>query len=562
MKQFIKTYRRELLWALVCTIVLLLPYLSRNFLPIEHDTFFHLSRIEGMAASIRNGQFLPAIYPMKNNGYGYASPLFYCDILLIPAAILYLLTGSISISYIVTVFVMSYASLAAFGITARRITKRTDVSFTAITASAFANYRITNIYVRGALGEICAMAFLPILVYGLYQVLYEEEKDGRIAVCIGLCGLVCSHNLSFLFGVILTVIFFLLRVMHVQKESIRHLFEGIIAAFFLTAFFTLPMIEQLRSQQFYVHVTGSDLASYTMQPWQYFANTTVFGYGNNTYAKDQIMTVNPGWFLMAAPLLMHWRKETAEERFLQDCRIFGYIFLILPCSLIPWSYLGFASIVQFPWRLIMVSMTLLVLPAAVSIADLLKRRVLVLAMSLALCAEGIWHILPVYERTFGITAATPYSALIDGTVIDPYYSAFYVRTELAGADYLPVGSPDFREREAKIYCEDGPLDIELRRMSTSSLFVLDEPHDLIELPITWYQGYTMWHKDALGDFRIIPSGPSSQRLVSIHTAEKGSYMLMYQNTAVQTLARQASMLALVVILFGKRLPTFQKLFKK
>ena len=64
------------------------PYLTNN-LGLEHDTMFHLSRIEGYAKAISNFDFIPNIYPLKNDGFGYGSPMFYSDILLLFPAILY-----------------------------------------------------------------------------------------------------------------------------------------------------------------------------------------------------------------------------------------------------------------------------------------------------------------------------------------------------------------------------------------------------------------------------------------------------------------------------------------
>ncbi|MBQ5756659.1 MAG: hypothetical protein IIV88_05315, partial [Erysipelotrichaceae bacterium] len=61
------------------TVAFCIPFLLRSDLGLEHDTFFHLSRIEGLAQALAHHDFFPALYPMKNNGYGYASPLFYCD---------------------------------------------------------------------------------------------------------------------------------------------------------------------------------------------------------------------------------------------------------------------------------------------------------------------------------------------------------------------------------------------------------------------------------------------------------------------------------------------------
>ena len=74
----------KLLLALVLATTFNIPYLTKDFLGIEHDTFFHLSRITGLADSIREGNLFPCIYPNKNNGFGYASPLFYCDFFILP----------------------------------------------------------------------------------------------------------------------------------------------------------------------------------------------------------------------------------------------------------------------------------------------------------------------------------------------------------------------------------------------------------------------------------------------------------------------------------------------
>lgn len=553
MKKIPKRYLLYFGASLVCTVLLLYPYLVKDLLAIEHDTFFHLSRIEGMAMSMKNGEYLPSVYPLKNNGYGYASPLFYSDVLLMPAALLYTFGVSIAFCYKFTVFVFTLISLFMTALYADRVTGNMPAACIALTAFAFANYRITDIYVRGALGEISAMMFLPVLLYGLYAVLYDSDAKGRMFVGAGLAGLVLSHNISFLFGVILTVIFFLLRAPGADPKDIRSLFEGILGAFFATAFFTLPMIEQLFSQRFNLNITGSDLAAYTMKPWQYITNRTVFGYGNNDYARDMIMTVNPGWFLTAAPLLMRKKNTSGQQAaFLRDVRILGYVFLLLPCSLLPWQNMHFASIIQFPWRLVMPAMALLCVPAAMAMTQISGRAVFAAAVSLVLAAEGIWHVTPALTRTFGITSQTPYSALIDGTLIDPYYSAYYVRTELAGGDYLPLGSPDFREREPVIYTEDGPLDTELRRLSTSILFTLDDAHDFVELPITYYKGYTIWKRDDIaGSYVTLPVIPSSSRLVSIRTAEPGQYMCIYQRTGVQLFARQASILTMVFLYLGK-----------
>ena len=95
---------------LAFTVLLMFPYLTKSFLAIEHDTFFHVSRIEQYAKALQHGQILPAIYPYENGGFGYGSPLFYSDIFLLLPAILHNLGLVLVDSYKLTVFLASFFS--------------------------------------------------------------------------------------------------------------------------------------------------------------------------------------------------------------------------------------------------------------------------------------------------------------------------------------------------------------------------------------------------------------------------------------------------------------------
>ena len=72
-----KKYRKlliDLSIILALTVLLMSPYLTKSFLAIEHDTFFHVSRIEQYAKALQHGQILPAIYPYENGGFGLRKP--------------------------------------------------------------------------------------------------------------------------------------------------------------------------------------------------------------------------------------------------------------------------------------------------------------------------------------------------------------------------------------------------------------------------------------------------------------------------------------------------------
>ena len=63
------------------------------------DLEYHLLRIDALANGIRNGQFPVRISTYWNNGYGYASSLFYNDLFLMFPALLRLLGISVQNAY-------------------------------------------------------------------------------------------------------------------------------------------------------------------------------------------------------------------------------------------------------------------------------------------------------------------------------------------------------------------------------------------------------------------------------------------------------------------------------
>ena len=61
------------------TLLACLPLFS-NYLYFGHDLEFHMQRIAAMAAELSYGQFPVRLTTTTLNGYGYASPLCYCEL--------------------------------------------------------------------------------------------------------------------------------------------------------------------------------------------------------------------------------------------------------------------------------------------------------------------------------------------------------------------------------------------------------------------------------------------------------------------------------------------------
>ena len=108
--------------------------------------------------------------PYENGGFGYGSPLFYSDIFLLLPAILHNLGLVLVDSYKLTVFLASFFSGITMYMLASKFTQKSSIRLLAVAAYLFSNYRITDIYVRGALGEVFALVGIPLILSGLYEI--------------------------------------------------------------------------------------------------------------------------------------------------------------------------------------------------------------------------------------------------------------------------------------------------------------------------------------------------------------------------------------------------------
>ena len=171
-----------------------------------YDTIFHFSRIEGMARSILDGTWFPKVYPYKLNGYGYVSPTFYCDFLLIIPALIYNSGLSIIKTYKLTMFILSVLSGISIGYTISKISNKKFAPYLGIMLYVLSQYRLLNIYVRGALGELFGFVFFPLIILGAKSILFDSRPK-IIYLIVAFSGLVLSQYFFFMGCILLAIIF-------------------------------------------------------------------------------------------------------------------------------------------------------------------------------------------------------------------------------------------------------------------------------------------------------------------------------------------------------------------
>ena len=543
-----KKYRKlliDLSIILALTVLLMSPYLAKSFLAIEHDTFFHVSRIEQYARALQHGQILPAIYPYENGEFGYGSPLFYSDIFLLLPAILHNLGLVLVDSYKLTVFLASLCSGISMYMLASKFTSKSSIRLLAVAAYLFSNYHITDIYVRGALGEVFALVGIPLILSGLYEI-FETNQKYSFSYLIGLVITVLSHNLSFLLCFILVIIICIIYLPKCSFDRYKLLVSESMLACLLTAFYTFPMIEQLKSQQFYLnyYASSSALENHAMAFWQFFANQTVFGLSGNQYKASNAMVVNIGLFLSIAPISYLFLAKKEKQPFITSMLVLGWICMLLPAQIFTWKNMSFVRVLQFPWRLNMLALPLLCVPAVIGIENLThKLKYVPICLLLLLSLEGIYHLYPATKRTFIMPHNTTWQEVTDGKLIDPYYSAQYMRVELAGGDYLPYHSPDFRSYTKTIQTTSAETVTTGEWIDYGRYrFTITNPQTII-LPITYYKGYIIHNIDTA---EVLETTLSKNGLVSVTIPSAGTYVCEYQSTNIRIVSIWISILTCMI----------------
>jgi len=338
------------------------PLFSPGFFYMHDDA--QVARVIVMAKALENGQFPVRI--VSDLGYGYGYPLFnfYAPLPYYIGGIINMmgldaLTATkimIGIGVVMGSVGMYILSSSIFG------------TFGGILSSAlftYFPYRGVQLYVRGAIGEMWAMSFLPLVVLGLFFTSQEDKRKAGIFVAgFSLAGIILSHTV---FGYVVTVsIVFLALLMFLislekNKRAIRSFITPLIAvctiALGITAFFWLPAIAEM-SYTNVQKVIGSTanykdhyicLSQLWNSPW---------GYGGSAGGCVDGMSFKLGklHIILFITALLTWffSKEKGKRinLIMMGTVILSglLLFLTLQISQTVWEFIPFFSFVQYPWR--------------------------------------------------------------------------------------------------------------------------------------------------------------------------------------------------------------------
>lgn len=363
---------------LLIILALFVSYpLYNDYLVYSHDINFHLVRIEGLKEALGNFQIPARIHPIENNGYGYATSLLYPELFLYIPAILMLLNTSMVFSFKIFLILINIVAVFSMYISVKRISKSTTAGVVATIVFATANYRLENLFTRASVGEALALAFLPIVIWGLYELLVGDKKKWYVFV-IGFTCIIQSHMLSVILATIVCMILGVYFIKNVIKEKrYKEILISIVAVILLNMWFIVPFLE---AYSLNLNVKNTDEATkayafekYTVIPAQLF-NLFDTAYSlnvtnDNEKGMEEEMAYSIG-ILCSIGLIISViyciKNKDSEDNFIKFIRmlcVIAVIFLILSTTIVPWKELQdkFGLIkklcltMQFGWRFLGIS---------------------------------------------------------------------------------------------------------------------------------------------------------------------------------------------------------------
>lgn len=526
---------RLILMILGVVLILNLGVLLIPDIPHAHDLTFQLSRISSIAESFKLGE-IPRIYLNYLNNYGYANGLFYGDLLLYVPAFFVMLGMKVITAYKLFLVLLTLATMGSVYFCTKTLFKSSYASLIGVTLCTLSTYRAVDMFIRGSLAEVCAFIFIPLIIVGLYYVLYDNPKHWYW-LSIGFAGCFLTHNISFALMVGFTFLFVCSAAKRLWTERSRfgYLILATVVTIGMVAYFLFPMLEQMMSDQFVLttETISSDLSATTRSIVEVFLGLP--------YRKhDGVAGIGVIFILI---LVLRFSQKTGRFN-LNQLTDQMYLFVILSIwavtPLFPWSLvlkvLSPLAMIQFSWRLFLMITIFLSLLGGIYAAKVMtsnRQKIRFYLITLMLL------MIP-----FGLNVGQQYVSYFYHTHVTKLMQPIDLSTYSIGlGEYLPANvDPDWiAQRQEVITSNDEDILLSFDRSGLTLNVSYQEANQsaYLDLPLIYYKGYQT-DDDSL---TVVKSDDGLVRVL-LNGQANGSFTISYEGT---TLAQVTVFISLITV---------------
>ena len=535
---------KTMIFLLVLTCFSCFSLFMQKYIINGQDFMFHFSRLEGVIDNIKTNNLFNGLYYNQLNGYGYAAPLFYADIFLYFPALLVLVGISKYSAYKIFLFIINFLSILFMYLAIKSITNNKKTGLFISILYAASSYRLTDIFERCALGEILTFIFLPLVFWGIYEIIYRDKSKYWILV-IGMSGLILSHLITsvLIFFVLFVICLFNIKKLIKEKQRIISLIYSVLFTILITSYFLFPFLEQMLSQKYSVNYVMND-----------------FSIGDYTTRVERLLFVIPGivycelfdsaWlpaglgiaFLIV--LFMTLKAFTKHEiksdnNFCKLILVIGVICLLFATNVFPWNLWiikKLFSFMQFPWRILSIATVLILMSFGIYYAkskylnNHLFTNIIVLFSIPIILIFNLYNLSSIYlQDTLGSDFET-----------------------ISCGEYLPISDvvtgwgsdqSDYYYNRENVAITNGNIDLKTIRKNKYLIVEYDnnEENNEIVLPLLYYKGYDIKIND-----KNVKYFKSNEGLIKVKVNdEEGKIVAYYKGTNISFYTKIISLVSII-----------------
>ena len=551
-----------------------------------HDLEYHLLRIESLKEGILIGKPFLKVNVLYFGGAGYASSMFYPDFMLYIPAFLRIIGISINSSYHIFIAICIILCYLSVYKCVRAMTGSTYGAMTAAVILTLCPYHLNDIYVRSAVGEYTAFIFIPVIIYALYNLVYEDMDKPQLFV-LGYAGVLLCHSSTFImctvFGIAVILIHYK-KILGNIKLMIK-LLDSTVITLLLTAFYWIPMFEQFMDTGFYVSTPWMDPKDEAV------AFARIFGLSFPTLGSLCVLALIPRIFMKRTRTFVNeidtdtafkpremakegrnvrLGKSMNGEEAVDRCMMYadililaGSFFTICASDILPWDRLGkYFSFIQFPWRFFIMASCLFAIASGLIYGRITGRDedaseiwVFDRAVDSTVINTGA-VILTVLLVICGYNAFMGYSLEPQGyyDYSDDYYSYKPYTANVIAGEWLPEAVTDRDSLLAdseKMIASDG-TELSFKREKNAILADIGKDYEYIDVPFIYYKGYKAEFKNENGEkikLKISGEGHNGMCRVYMNGNDRGILSAVYEGTVLMWVSILISILTVIFIIW-------------
>ena len=529
-----------------------------DFLYEGHDLHFHLARIIAVSHEIYYGQFPVRMLTDMLRGYSYPTSTFYCDLFMYPFALIYMLGVPLRVCWQMYVIAVNTFTAAVSYFCFRKISDSRDIGLIGTALYALSAYRIVDIYLRSAMGEFTAMAFIPFVALGIWSIYYDDESEesrrGWIYLGLGMTSIALCHLLSLEMISLFLIIFCLLEYKRTfTKAVISSILKAALITVLLSCWFIFPMLLSMHEiglsmyeHQTYIQAEGA----YPVQVFNMFMRGK--GYSTTATPMEMPLSLGGGMVISLAMLLyVIMRRDFGDRCRQRNAFLMVVISILFSMYFFPWDSIAsitenrlpevsrLARMVQYPWRFMEITTVLL----SVCTVCILRR------MDRKLISFKCWTFLLLLGTVISLGAF--YDPFINEAEWTRASDEYYMDASIGREEYLPEDSGRLADLTYEVMASD---DIDVLAYDASdgerTLKIANKGEaDDVLIPLFSYPGY---HAEDIKTHEemAIGFGDNARIMINIPAGYSGMVRVYYKEPFTWRIFEIISLVSAVFLIIG------------